>query len=203
MQGPRVAADRFRGDGQAQHPKIRRSGRRGDRQLSPDAAEHRGAFPWRGINIEEGTEPHYRTQARSLAADRGKAVAQALRDVGDTRPPVQSERFDTPVFGVLQGAQEELAFSGVFRHIGCELGHDDRDLLDSLLIEAQIPGQRSRNAPGFADLARFLDWQAMHDLHIHRTMVTRVPSPGTDQMSNSLTRRLEPPSPRPRPLPVV
>ena len=42
-----------------------------------------------------------------------------------------------------------------------------------------------------------------HAHYFQRVITTRVPSPTRDALSNSFTRRLAPPSPRPRPFPEV
>jgi len=92
---------------------------------------------------------------------------------------------------------------GVFQQVAGKLGHNDGNMLYADFIELQFLAHRRGQPPGFAHMTRFIDPQSSHILHFHFTTVTRVPSPGTDQISNSFTNRFEPLSPRPKPLPPL
>ena len=84
-----------------------------------------------------------------------------------------------------------------------ELAGDDRDAAGRVLTEAQ-PGADARGAPlRFADAAPLVDREAEGLVHRQRVTVTMVPLPGLDSMANSLTSRLDPPKPMPRPRPLL
>src|SRR6185369_3765428 len=97
---------------------------------------------------------------------------------------------------------DDLPAARMLDEVGGQLGDDEADAARVRLIEVFGAGQRDRAAARLADGAGIADVQ-MHPGHRQRVIVTRVPSPGREWMSNSLTSRLAPPRPSPSPPPVV
>src|SRR5687768_352165 len=71
--------------------------------------------------------------------------------------------------------------------------------------ESESFGPADRHAPGFTCATRFTDPHGNGFIftQTHLTIVTRVPSPRLETISNSFDRRFAPPSPRPRLCPVL
>src|SRR3954453_6664324 len=85
-----------------------------------------------------------------------------------------------------------------------QLRDDDTDLAGFDLVEPKTSGKHHGGT------ARFPHGSGLGNTHgkrfilqVHLAMVTRVPSPGLETISNSSETRLAPPSPSPRPPPVV
>src|ERR1700757_650855 len=90
----------------------------------------------------------------------------------------------------------------MLHQIGRHFGRGQSDGARANLSQLHILGKFSGSPPGFPRLARFSNLDH-HALYFQRVIVIRVPSPGRETMSNSFTRRFDPPRPRPNPEPVV
>ena len=106
-------------------------------------------------------------------------------------------------------AQEDLASSRMLDEVGGGLRGHDRGRARRRLVEPEPLGeQRPRRGgprrPG-SRRRRAREWSVRPSIrsYFQRVTATRVPWPGVESISNSLMRRLAPPSPRPRPVPVV
>ena len=83
-----------------------------------------------------------------------------------------------------------------------KLGHHNGDPSHVNLIEALLPCNSGRLPPRLGNLTFVVDGHGdQHDFQ--RAMVTLAPPPGFDSMQNSFVNRRAPPSPRPKPGPVV
>src|ERR1700716_3537868 len=92
--------------------------------------------------------------------------------------------------------------------VGRRLGHHQRHPADIRLTKLERLRQLDRDSPRFSHTARLLDGEGDGNVvgrksYVHRVAVTRVPSAKRETISNSLTRRLEPPRPSPIPPLVV
>src|SRR6185503_4286467 len=88
-----------------------------------------------------------------------------------------------------------------------ELGRDQRRVADAGLVEPRRRGQGPEPAAHSAGMRFVIELERLGLVqglvHFHRMTWTRVPRPTVEWISNSLTRRREPPRPSPSPPPVV
>jgi hypothetical protein len=165
----------------------------------PDAGEDGRPHADRGLDVEGRRQASHRAEPRAAAARGRISVREASLDVDDAGPLVQGEDLDA----VREPADEQLAALRVLEEVGRELGDHERQ--DPGGRRVHVPHQGGRPAPGVGDVALVPDRQrevrGHHDLH--RVIVTRVPWPTVETISNSLESFLAPLSPSPRPPPVV
>src|SRR3954469_565834 len=102
-----------------------------------------------------------------------------------------------------QLADDQVAGLRVLAQVRAELVDDDRDAPRRRLGQLRDLRDRSRDAAGFPHLGVIRNGDALRQPHRPLVRDTRVPLPGADSIANSFTRRRAPPSPIPRPVPVV
>ena len=174
-----------------------------------DLREHGGAPPGTRVDRRSvGDGASHRAEPGARRARRRVAVAQARRRRA-MPGPLSSASSSTPV-AVAVG--EAGSRSSPRRHACTRLVassvDDDRDARPRVVVEAEHrgPARRPRGAPrrpGSAPSTERSTARRLRSVIFHRAIVTRVPSPASDSISNSLHSRCAPPSPRPRPPPVV
>src|SRR5215472_12299766 len=170
----------------------------------PDASEHGGAASWLGVDIVDVGQAGDGAEARPRRPRSGHAVNAALREIRDAGTLVEGEELDAALAVLLERAEQDLAPLAVLHDVGCGLRGDHGDPTQRRLVEAELLCHSGRGATGLAGLRRV--HRGNHgrlDHDVHRAMVTFVPSPGRDSMAYSLESRRAPPSPGPRPFPVV
>ncbi len=199
---PAVTAQGFSRHRQADGADI--EGRHGDRS-GPQARHHDGAASAQGIDVEVRRQALDGAQTGAGAAGRGIAVCHAALDV-HARTVVQGCQFQPGGRARAQGAQDQRAAAGMLDQVAGQFGRDDADAPGRCLVKRHVPGGKGRLAPGVADVVHFADRDSQGlaaQVHFHRAIMTRVPWPGADMISNSLLRRLAPLSPNPIPEPEV
>jgi len=104
--------------------------------------------------------------------------------------------------------QVERALARMLEQVGAGLGDDQGQRTGAGFVETKLKRQllpgaaRRRDVAGVHDREGELGIEGS-DQRFHFTTAIAVPSPGRVSISNSSTRRFEPPRPRPRPPPVV
>jgi hypothetical protein len=179
---------------------------RSARGTAQDARDDDRPVAGRRVQVERVGKAHDGAQADPGAAGRRVPVLERLPLVGDARPGVERHKIDADRPLAFDAADEEAAaLAGVLDQVARKLGGDECDPAAAFVVEPEVLRIGSRLAPRLTTLAalRDADERARRDAHPHRVAVIRVPWPGVESISNSLTRRRAPPSPSPRPPPVV
>src|SRR5262245_4124035 len=155
------------------------------------------------MDVERARLPEDCAEARSRAPSRRETVAERLIEVGDTWPAVEGYDVEAPPPFVGGGLKQDLATVGVLHEVGRHFRDDELHPSDFAWIESDLAREGARDAARFGDLAAMGNRDELGAHHFHLPIITRVPVPGVDSISNSFERRFAPPSPSPRPLPVV
>ena len=172
---------------------------------------------WRAPDVELVAQPLKRTHAVARTAGRRVTVDKTGVQIEDARAVVDREQFDAVTdrqrragFALADNrAHQQFAALRMFELIGRALGHDDRQLAEHRVVEANVirhfidATPRKRNRARIADLELPLGHAQPIQNGFHLVTEICVPSPGAERISNSSHSRLAPPRPRPRPLPVV
>ena len=147
-----------------------------------------------------------RSEPVAERAGRRVAVLTSADDVAHAGPSIDGQDFDAvsvaASIDIADPTEHDFATRRVLRQIGSQLGHDERNLARTFVRKTRLVRDFKRGPAGPGNLAGFVDGVRRRDVYRHRTIVTRVPSPGRDSMKNSLERRFAPDRPRPSPLPV-
>ena len=202
--GPGVSARLAVGHREADRADLQPAGRHVAREgAGPVPARDHGSLARFGEEIERRRVALECAEAGPRASARREAVGEAPGGVRHSRAPVDEEELDPRHAAPLERTEEELALPGVLGEVRGRLGHEERNLADVEVGEAEIPAERHRHPAGLAGLAHVLDPNAEHLPHFHLAMVTVVPLPGEELISNSFISRRAPPRPMPRPPLVV
>ena len=111
-------------------------------------------------------------------------------------PPIDRHQFNADIAAVVECLHEQLALLRVPQDIVRHLGGHDSHAANLGCVELVSLGEPLGDAADFPDLARVFDRSArlrsaLHhaDAHFQRVIVTRVPTPTVESISNSFTSR--------------
>ena len=115
-----------------------------------------------------------------------------------------------PVSPTLTARSSRAPAAAVTLDVARDLGDGESDLGGARRGHPEGACELLGRTPGSPGRARIVDGHprdvldlAARDQRVHFTTETVVPRPTSDTMSNSSTSRFAPPSPSPRPLPLV
>ncbi len=126
------------------------------------------------------------------------AVDATALDIFHAGTAIERQQFNAAAVRVVETLCQQFAAAAVLDEVAGHLGGDQGDRVGPCAKRCRASEVGCATA-GFTDLALLGDG---HN-HFHLAMVTTVPVPGVDLISNSLHRRRAPVRPRPRPLPLV
>ena len=176
------------------------------RASGADLRDHYGTLVALRVNVEFLRKAGDGAESGAGGRSARIAVRQALRKVGHSRAAIDRENFDAARDSDPTAASGTLLLRGHVSGGSCRSpwrpARDFRRAIRRGLRRA--PGRARRGALRRPGLRRPPESPLSPSPYpFHRVTTTRVPTPTLDSMENSLQSRLEPPSPKPSPLPDV
>src|SRR5688572_22994927 len=156
------------------------------------------------MQVEFAGEAARRAKPITRRAPGRVSVFERPPDVAHSWPTVDSKQFDPPERVVVDGADHQFAATSMPQHVRRKLRRHNRGVLRQHLRHQGHLRQHAYPTPGCAymglisnraDELRFVVYNAQAARQ--RVIVTRVPSPTRDSISNSFTSRRAPESPSP------
>src|SRR5690606_35679981 len=181
---------------------------RGRATAQPHPRAQHGSLSGEGVEVEVLREAHDRAQPAAPRPGGRVAILERVQRRPDARAPVDGEHLEPDPLGGHLTARDELPSLRVPLEVLRELRGEQRDLADLRVRSSERLHQGGERPSRTADPALLCNGFAVADEEGHHdpaqwVMVTSVPLPGSECRWNSWTRRFEPPSPSPRPFPVV
>src|SRR5262245_14946874 len=105
--------------------------------------------------------------------------------VGDPWTAIEGDNLHATPILVGKGLEQDLAAAGMLHEVGRRFRGDEGYPADAARIESDLASELARDTAGFGDLAAINDRNRSVARHLHRAIVTRVPTPGLDSISNS------------------
>src|SRR5579872_1187886 len=168
----------------------------------PEFRAYHGASTRNRINLKRIGQPFDRTQSAAHRTRGGVSIRKGARDVLDSRPLVDANHSQARVNSSLKRLNDDVSSFGMLHQISGHFADRYGECSTTHFVQFQV-FRAGQNLPaGIARLARFGNFN-QHLSYFQRVITTLVPSPTREEMSKSLTSRLAPPNPKPRPEPVV